>query len=121
MKFQDKSYVIFDHNKCPPSETEDEKCIFRKSYFHRIQPKYQPSGYRSVLNNVFWFSPYPLLTTYESGSLRKCAHIHRSDLFSQSSLLSSLFCHPSSPSLCVVEKLSEDGMAALLLPLLYKL
>ena len=40
MKFQDKFYVIFDHNKCPPSETEDEKCIFRKSYFHRIQPSY---------------------------------------------------------------------------------
>ena len=41
MKFQDKFYVIFDHNKCPPGETEDEKCIFRKSYFHRIQPSYE--------------------------------------------------------------------------------
>ena len=40
MKFQDKFYDIFDHNKCPPSETEDEKCIFRKSYFHRIQPRH---------------------------------------------------------------------------------
>ena len=40
MKFQDKFYDIFDHNKCPPSETEDEKCNVRKSYFHRIQPRY---------------------------------------------------------------------------------
>ena len=40
LKFQDKFYDIFDHNKCLPSETEDEKCIFRKSYFHRIQPNY---------------------------------------------------------------------------------
>ena len=40
LKFQDKFYDIFDHNKCPPSETEDEKCIFRKSYFHRIQPNH---------------------------------------------------------------------------------
>ena len=28
-----------DHNKCPSSEKEHEKCIFRLSYFHRIQPK----------------------------------------------------------------------------------
>ena len=40
LKFQDKFYDIFDHNKCPPSETEDEKGIFRKSYFHRIQPNH---------------------------------------------------------------------------------
>ena len=26
------------HNKCPSSEKEHEKCIFRLSYFHRIQP-----------------------------------------------------------------------------------
>ena len=30
-----------DHNKCPSSEKEDEKCIFRLSYFHRIEPKYE--------------------------------------------------------------------------------
>ena len=29
-----------DHNKCPSSEKEHEKCIFRLSYFHRIQPIY---------------------------------------------------------------------------------
>ena len=40
LKFQDKFYVIFDHNKCPSSEKEDEKCILRKSYFHQIQPKH---------------------------------------------------------------------------------
>ena len=27
-----------DHNKCPSSEKEHEKCIFRLSFFHRIQP-----------------------------------------------------------------------------------
>ena len=27
-----------DHNKCPSSEKEHEKCIFRLSYFHRIEP-----------------------------------------------------------------------------------
>ena len=48
MKFQDKFYDIFDHNKCPPSETEDEKCIFRKSYFHRIQPTYHKWYFLSV-------------------------------------------------------------------------
>ena len=29
-----------DHNKCPFSKKEHEKCIFRLSYFHRIQPSY---------------------------------------------------------------------------------
>ena len=29
-----------DHNKCPSSEKEHEKCIFRLSYFHRVQPNY---------------------------------------------------------------------------------
>ena len=29
-----------DHNKCPSSEKEHEKCIFRFSYFHRIQPSH---------------------------------------------------------------------------------
>ena len=32
-----------DHNKCPSSEKEHEKCIFRLSYFHRIQPRYRAS------------------------------------------------------------------------------
>ena len=27
-----------DHKKCPPSEKEHEKYIFRLSYFHRIEP-----------------------------------------------------------------------------------
>ena len=30
-----------DHNKCPSSEKEHEKCIFRLSYFHRIQPNHE--------------------------------------------------------------------------------
>ena len=29
-----------DHNKCPSSEKEHEKCIFGLSYFHRIQPNH---------------------------------------------------------------------------------
>jgi len=41
LKFRDKFYNIIDYNKCPSSEKEDEKCIFRKSYFHQIQPKYR--------------------------------------------------------------------------------
>merc|ERR1712218_12100 len=40
LKFRDKFYNIIDYNKCPSSEKEDEKCIFRKSYFHQIQPNY---------------------------------------------------------------------------------
>ena len=40
LKFQDKFYDIIDQNKCPSSEKEYEKCIFRLSYFHRIQPMY---------------------------------------------------------------------------------
>ena len=31
LKFQDKFYNIIDYNKCPSSEKEDEKGIFRKS------------------------------------------------------------------------------------------
>ena len=54
MKFQDKFYDIFDHNKCLPSETEDEKCIFRKSYFHRIQPRHIML-YQGSCNTVFLF------------------------------------------------------------------
>ena len=38
LKLQDKFYAIFDHNKCPSSEKEDEKCNLRISYFHQIQP-----------------------------------------------------------------------------------
>ena len=33
-----------DHNKCPSSEKEHEKCIFCLSYFHRIQPNYVESS-----------------------------------------------------------------------------
>ena len=40
MKFQDKFYDIIGHNKCPSSEKSAEKCILRKSYFHRILPNY---------------------------------------------------------------------------------
>ena len=40
LKFQDKFYDILYHKKCPSSETEDEKCILWKSYFHQIQPTY---------------------------------------------------------------------------------
>ena len=38
LKFQDKFYNIIDHNKWPSSEKQDEKCVFRKSCFHQIQP-----------------------------------------------------------------------------------
>ena len=38
LKFQDKFYNIIDHNKCPSSEKQNQKCILRKSYFHQIQP-----------------------------------------------------------------------------------
>ena len=31
LKFRDKFYNIIDYNKCPSSEKEDEKGIFRKS------------------------------------------------------------------------------------------
>ena len=37
LKFQDKFYNIIDYNKC---EKGEEKEIFRKSYFHQIQPIY---------------------------------------------------------------------------------
>ena len=30
LKFQDKFYNIFDYNKCPSSEKDDEKCISGK-------------------------------------------------------------------------------------------
>ena len=40
LKFQGKFYDIIDHNKCPSSEKENQKCILRKSYFHQIQPSY---------------------------------------------------------------------------------
>ena len=38
LKFQDKFYNIIDYNKWPSSEKQDEKCVFRKSCFHQIQP-----------------------------------------------------------------------------------
>ena len=37
-----------DHNKCPSSEKEHEKCIFRLSYFHRIQPN-------NIVRHWHWF------------------------------------------------------------------
>ena len=40
LKFQDKFYNIIDHSKWPSSEKQDEKCVFRKSCFHQIQPIY---------------------------------------------------------------------------------
>ena len=40
LKFQDNSYNRINNNKCPSSE--DEVCILRNSYFHKIQPKYNP-------------------------------------------------------------------------------
>ena len=33
LKFQDKLYDTINYNKCPSSEKEDDKWIFRKSYF----------------------------------------------------------------------------------------
>ena len=40
MKFQDKFYDIVDHNKSPSSEKSAEKCILRKSNFHRNLPRH---------------------------------------------------------------------------------
>ena len=40
LKFQDKYYNKIDYNKWPSSEKQDEKCVFRKSCFHQIQPTY---------------------------------------------------------------------------------
>ena len=38
-----------DHNKCPSSEKEHEKCIFRLSYFHRIEPIYMTLAFYTLL------------------------------------------------------------------------
>ena len=40
--------VCLIHNTCPSSEKEHEKCIFRLSYFHRIQPNYDVRGWRGA-------------------------------------------------------------------------
>ena len=48
LKLQDKFYAIFDHNKCPSSEKEDEKCNLRISYFHQIQPTNKASQSRAI-------------------------------------------------------------------------
>ena len=37
-------FYINDYNKCPFSGKKDEKCIFRKSYFHQIQPRHRIEG-----------------------------------------------------------------------------
>ena len=57
LKFQDKFYVIFDHNKCPSSEKEDEKCNLRISYFHQIQPSHTEFVFLFV-----WRSLLPTVT-----------------------------------------------------------
>ena len=63
MKFQDKFYDIIGHNKCPSSEKSAEKCILRKSYFHRILPKYRfllkwcEPGFCSASVSKYCFSP----------------------------------------------------------------
>ena len=43
-----------DHNKCPSSEKEHEKCIFRLSYFHRIEPNYTAHShiYPHIFNDL---------------------------------------------------------------------
>ena len=51
LKFQDKFYVIFDHNKCPSSEKEDEKCTLRKSYFHQIQPNHNAPNTQQLVGS----------------------------------------------------------------------
>ena len=38
-----------DNNKGPSSEKEHEKCIFRLSYFHRIEPIHTPQQMTSCL------------------------------------------------------------------------
>ena len=45
LNFHDKFFFyINDCNKCPFSGKKDEKCIFRKSYFHQIQPRHRIEG-----------------------------------------------------------------------------
>ena len=63
LKFQDQFYDIFDHNKCPSSEKEDENCILRQSYFHQIQPSYT----QSYIFTILQFYNHGL-TTFESQS-----------------------------------------------------
>ena len=41
-----------DHNKCPSSEKEHEKCIFRLAYFQRIQPIY--ILYRYIIDSIIY-------------------------------------------------------------------
>ena len=48
LKFQNRFQDTFDHNKCPGSEREDQKCILRKSYFHQIQPNHASLPYFGV-------------------------------------------------------------------------
>ena len=53
MQFQKKFYDVSDHNKYPSSEKEDEKCIYRISYFHGIQPTYRTSSAESCTKIAF--------------------------------------------------------------------
>ena len=46
-----------DHNKCPSSEKEHEKCIFRLSYFHRIQPTHYTLQTHSVQGGSYLYTP----------------------------------------------------------------
>ena len=41
-----------DHNKCPSSEKEHEKCIFRLSYFQRIQPMHKCMWQRKLAGTL---------------------------------------------------------------------
>ena len=58
-----------DHNKCPSSEKEHEKCIFRLSYFHRIEPIYIvrfPINHGYLLPGAAaWLPPVPVLAAAE--------------------------------------------------------
>ena len=66
MKLQYKFFDIFDHNKCPSSEKEDEKCILRQSYFHQIQPSHDISHEASPSSLQVPGSRCPLQTLYSS-------------------------------------------------------
>ena len=63
LKFQDKFYDIFDHNKCPSSEKEDQKCILWNHifarfnllmYVKRLKNKHFLWWWLSVI--MYWFS-----------------------------------------------------------------
>ena len=56
LKFQNKFKDTSEHNKCPSSEKDDQKCILRKSYFHQIQPRGDPQVSETPPEVIFLMS-----------------------------------------------------------------